>query len=67
MVRGLEITVTVDESAFAGTGAFLFGTVLDQFFQGYVALNSFVETVLCSTTRQEIHRWAPRIGNRPRL
>lgn len=67
MVRGLEITLTVEESAFVGTGAFLFGALLDHFFQGYVALNSFVETVLCSTTGQEIHRWRPRIGTKPRL
>jgi type VI secretion system protein ImpG len=47
--RGLELTVTVDESAFEGSGVFLFGSVLAQFFAHYVSLNSFTETVLKTT------------------
>ena len=44
--RGLEIAVTCDEAAFEGTGMFLLGAVLEQFFARYASLNSFTETVL---------------------
>ena len=62
--RGLEITVTLDEKAFEGSGAFLLGAILDRFFSEYSALNHFTETVICTTERGEIMRWPPRIGAR---
>lgn len=62
--RGLEITVTLDESAFEGSGVFLFGAVLTQFFAHYVSLNSFTETVLKTTERGEVMRWPAKIGQR---
>jgi type VI secretion system protein ImpG len=62
--RGLEVEVTLDESAFEGTGIFLLGVVLEQFFARYVSINSFTETVLKSTERGEVMRWTPRIGQR---
>jgi type VI secretion system protein ImpG len=62
--RGLEITVTVDEAAFEGSGVFLLGMVLEQFFAQYVSLNSFTETVLKTSDRGEIMRWATRLGQR---
>jgi type VI secretion system protein ImpG len=34
--RGIEITVTFDDAAFEGTGAFLLGAVLSEFFAQYV-------------------------------
>lgn len=61
--RGLEITVTVDESAFEGSGVFLLGMILDHFFAQYVSLNSFTETVL-KTGHREIRKWPTRIGQR---
>jgi type VI secretion system protein ImpG len=63
--RGLEVTVTLDETAFEGSGCFLLGKVLEQFFARYVALNSFTETVVRSTERGEIMRWSARVGQRP--
>ncbi|CAB3770094.1 type VI secretion system baseplate subunit TssF [Paraburkholderia solisilvae] len=65
--RGLEITLTCDDSAFEGTVAFLLGSVLDQFFARYVSLNSFTETVLCTLERNEVARWPTRLGIRPIL
>jgi type VI secretion system protein ImpG len=62
--RGLEITVTVDEAAFEGSGVFLLGMVLEQFFAQYVSLNSFTETVLKTSDRGEIMRWPTRLGQR---
>jgi type VI secretion system protein ImpG len=60
--RGVEITLTCEESAFEGVGAFLFGTILREFFAKYVSINSFTETVLNSNERGEIMRWRPRLG-----
>lgn len=62
--RGLEITLTVDEAAFEGSGVFLLGMVLEQFFAQYVSLNSFTETVLKTNDRGEIMRWQARLGQR---
>jgi len=60
--RGLEVTVTLDERAFEGSGAFLLGAVLDRFFAEYAALNHFTETVIRTTERGEIMRWPARAG-----
>jgi type VI secretion system protein ImpG len=65
--RGLEITVTIDEKAFEGSGIFLLGAVLDRFFPEYAALNHFTQTVIRSVERGEIIRWPTRIGSRGRL
>jgi type VI secretion system protein ImpG len=62
--RGLEITVTLDETAFEGIGAFILGAVLEQFFAKYVSLNSFTETVVRTKQRGEIVRWPTRMGIR---
>jgi len=62
--RGLEISVNFDESAFEGSGAFLLGGVLEQFFALYVSINSFTETVIRTTDRGEIMRWPALIGRR---
>ncbi|MDF0730891.1 type VI secretion system baseplate subunit TssF [Pseudomonas entomophila] len=60
--RGLQVCVTVDESAFEGASLFVFGAVLEQFFAKYVTLNSFTETQLHSTTRGLIMQWPARVG-----
>jgi type VI secretion system protein ImpG len=65
--RGLEITVEVDELAFEGGSAHLFGSVLARFFSRYVSINSFTETVLRSQGRGEINRWTPQWGARATL
>jgi len=62
--RGIEITVTVDDKAFEGSGAFLLGAILDRFFCEYVAFNNFTQLVMRTTERGEIKRWPPRAGNR---
>jgi type VI secretion system protein ImpG len=61
-VRGLEVTLHCDEDSFVGTGPFLLATVLQRFLAGYVALNSFTETVLSTHQRGEIARWKPDPG-----
>jgi type VI secretion system protein ImpG len=62
--RGTEITVTLDERAFEGTGVFLLGAVLERFFARYASINSFTETVIRTTDRGEIIRWPIRLGRR---
>ena len=61
-VRGLEITLVMDESFFEGTSVYLLGTVLERFFRKYVTINSFTETVLRTQQNGEIARWRPRTG-----
>ena len=63
--RGLEITLELEELAFQGSSAFLFGSVMEKFFARYVSLNAFTETVLVSRERGEVMRWRARCGNRP--
>lgn len=65
--RGLEITVRFDESAFEGSGVFLFGAVLEQFFRRYASINTFTETVVTTSDRGEVMRWPARIGLRRTL
>ena len=62
--RGLEITTTFDEVAFEGTGVFILGAVLEQFFARYVSINSFTETVIRTQQRGEIMRWPAQMGRR---
>jgi type VI secretion system protein ImpG len=65
--RGIEVTVTLDEKAFEGSGIFLLGAILDRFFAEYAAMNSYTETVIRSTERGEIKRWPARMGSRGTL
>ena len=62
--RGLEIVLTLDETAFEGTGVFILGSVLEQFFAKYVSVNSFTETIIRTQQRGEIMRWPAQIGKR---
>ena len=62
--RGLRMTLTLDDLAFEGGSAFLFGSVMEQFFARYVSINSFTETEIRSDARGEIKIWPPRWGQR---
>ncbi len=64
VARGVEITVTIDEKAFEGSGIFLLGAVLDRFYCEYAGFNHFTETVIRSVERGEVMRWPVRIGLR---
>jgi type VI secretion system protein ImpG len=65
--RALEITVDFEEEMFEGSGMFVLGAVLEQFFRKYASINSMTETVIRSTTRGEVHRWPIRMGRRHTL
>ena len=62
--RGLEITITLEDRAFEGSGVFLLGAVLDRFLSEYVSINQFTQTVVRTPERSEIMRWPPRLGRR---
>ncbi len=64
VARGTEITITVDEKAFEGSGIYLLGAILDRFFAEYAALNHFTQTVVRSNERGEVLRGPARIGAR---
>lgn len=61
-VRGIEIRIAFDEGFFEGTSVYLLGAVLQKFFEKYVTMNSFTETVLATQQRGEITRWRPTKG-----
>ena len=63
--RGVEVSMTVDETAFAGFSPYLLARVLDNFFARHVSINTFTHTVLHSLQRGRITDFAPRIGRRP--
>lgn len=65
--RGLQVTLTMDESPFGGAGGVLLAAVLDRFFAKYVSINAFAETVMRSPERGEVMRWPLRLGQRPVL
>lgn len=66
--RGLEVTLELDESKYAGSGAFLFAAVLERFLGLYTTINSFTQTVVLGRQREGVlKRWPPRAGEVPLL
>jgi type VI secretion system protein ImpG len=62
--RGLEIALEIDETAFEGGSAFIFGKVMERFLARHASLNSFTQTTLRSPSRGVIMRGEPRCGKR---
>ena len=67
VARGLEVSLTMDETAFGGAGAVLLACVLDRFFAKYVSINGFTETVLRTPERGEVMRCPINLGLQPTL
>jgi type VI secretion system protein ImpG len=65
--RGVQLEVLVEEPAFEGGSAFLFGCVLERFFARHVSLNTFTATRVRSLNRGVIMDGRPRCGARPIL
>ena len=65
--QGTEITLEFDEDLYAGSGAFLLGAVLQQFFALYASINSFTQLVMVRSSRREGEwkRWRPLAGCQP--
>lgn len=65
--RGLDVTVTMEDAAFEGSGAFLLGVVLNTFFAQYVSINRFTQTTLRTVERGVVKCWTPHLGTRVSL
>jgi type VI secretion system protein ImpG len=65
--RGLEITLTLDETGFEAGGMYLLGSVLNEFFGKYVSINHMIETVVLREDKTEVARWPVKAGLRPQL
>jgi type VI secretion system protein ImpG len=62
-LRGIEVRVTLDEEAYAGTGLHAFAKLLDHLFGLHVHLNSFTQLVVLShISGKELMRCLPRNG-----
>lgn len=62
--RGLEITLTFDDTAWAGSRASLLGAVLAAAFADYMPINQFAETIVRTSARGIVMRYPARIGRR---
>lgn len=63
LVHGLDVRMTVDEEAFAGSSIYVFAEVVNRFFGLYVHINSFTRLVVRSAqTDRELLRCEPRNG-----
>jgi type VI secretion system protein ImpG len=65
--RGLQITMTLDETGFEAGGMFLFGSILNEFFSKYVSINHMTETIVLSDNKTEVAKWPVKTGLRPQL
>lgn len=64
VVRGTQVTLTVNEESFVGVGVHVFAQVIDKFLGLYSQANSFTQLVIMSdTTEQELLRCPPRGGD----
>ena len=62
-VRGLEVSVELDEQQFIGSGVFLFAQVLERFLGLYASVNSFSQLVVSTRQREGVLKcWPPRSG-----
>ncbi|ERJ33388.1 Protein ImpG/VasA [Burkholderia sp. AU4i] len=65
-VRGIEIVVTLEDSALRDVTLHLFARTLDRLFSPYAPTNSYVQLIIRSShTGQELHRCPARSGTRP--
>ena len=62
-IRGLEVTLTLDDSRLAGHSPYTLGAMMAHFLARYVSVNSFVETVVETTRRGVIGRWSGHQGS----
>jgi len=63
LVRGIEVTLAVDEQAFSGSSISAFIDVMDRFFAPFAPQNSFVQLVVISkSTGALLRRCEPRQG-----
>jgi type VI secretion system protein ImpG len=63
--RGVRVELEFDEDLYAGSGVFLFASILEYFLGLYTSMNSFSQLVVRTKQRKEILReWRPRAGQK---
>lgn len=63
--RGTSVAIELDEEEFAGSGVFVFASVLERFLGMYASLNSFSQLTVRTSQRKEVLRqWPPRAGKK---
>ena len=67
MVRGIEITLTIDEALFAANSVAVFAGVMERYFAPYAPANSFVQLMVKSTSGALLWRGEPITGGQPLL
>lgn len=61
--RGIEITLTIDETDFVGSNPYLFTAVLNRFFAQHASVNSFTQLRVVSAQREGVWKqWPPTAG-----
>lgn len=66
--RGVDVTISFDESNFSGNGVFLMATVLERFLGLYASVNSFSRlTALVKGRSGVLKTWPARAGDRTLL
>lgn len=62
-VRGVGITLELDESNYAGEGdLYLFATVLDEVLAAHAGVNTFAELKVKTHPSQAEYMWKPKAG-----
>lgn len=62
-IRGIEITLELDEEQYEGAGIYLMASVLERFLGLYSSINSFTQLVLKTRQREKVVKiWPPRAG-----
>ncbi|WP_337030514.1 type VI secretion system baseplate subunit TssF [Pantoea agglomerans] len=62
--RGVSIELEINEESYAGSGAWLIGSVLAHFFSRLVTINSFTDLTIISKQRGIIGHWSGYKGKR---
>lgn len=65
IIRGIEVALIFEDSAFLEMSVISLGSVLEEFFARYAAINSFTETVMKTADGRERMRWPARTGLKP--
>lgn len=67
MVRGIEITLVIDEQLFAANSVAVFAGVMERYFAPYAPSNSFVQIIIKSGDGAILWRGEPTKGAEPLL
>ena len=67
LIRGVSLTIVLDETLLGGVHPFLFGSILNQYFCRLVSLNSFVQINIETVQQGHIAQWHAEGGTRKLL